>query len=75
MTLQTVKKFGLKVPAEIYRFIVLLVIGGLLTGAVITSRHQNIVTDVIEAKQKFQQPKNHQRAEGRFIPTPKALVS
>ena len=55
------------------RLAVVGIIAGLLTTAVIYSRDENVATEVIPqgSKQKFQQPKDREQAEGRFIPTPK----
>lgn len=67
------KKFGLKIPAEICRLAVVGIVASLLTIAVIYSRNENIATEVTQqgSKQKFQQPKDREQAEGRFIPTPR----
>jgi hypothetical protein len=60
-------------PAEMRRLAVVGIIASLLTSAVIYSRDENVATEVTPqgSKQKFQQPKDREQAEGRFIPTPK----
>jgi hypothetical protein len=67
------KKFRFEIPAEMHRLAVVGIIASLLTAAVIYSRDENVAMDVTPqgSKQKFQQPKDREQAEGRFIPTPK----
>ena len=54
-----------------YRLAVVGVIASGLAVAVIYSRDQNVEVTPPDSKQKFQQPKDREQAEGRFIPTPK----
>ncbi|HMA73420.1 MAG TPA: hypothetical protein VKP67_18345 [Xanthobacteraceae bacterium] len=67
------QKFRFEVPAELRRLGVVGIIGSLLAVAVICSRGENVAAEVTpqNAKQKFQQTKDRQQAEGWFIPTPK----
>src|ERR1700730_12079795 len=62
-----------EIPAEMRRLAVVGISASLLTTAVIYSRDENVATEVTPqgSKQKFQQPKDREQAEGRFIPTPK----
>ena len=55
------------------RLAVVGIIASLLTTAVSYSRDENVAAEVTPqgSKQKFQQPKDREQAEGRFIPTPK----
>jgi hypothetical protein len=62
------KNFKCEIPAEMYRLALVGAIGGLLTSAVIYSRSGNVATKVAPPE-TFQQPKDRQQAEGRFIPT------
>lgn len=67
------KNFKFEIAAEMYRLALVGTIGGLLTSAVIYSRSGNVAMEITPhgSKQTFQQPKDRQQAEGRFIPTPK----
>jgi hypothetical protein len=62
-----------EIPAEMYRLALVGTIAGLLTIAVTYSRDENVATEATEhvSKLAFQQPKDREQAEGRFIPTPK----
>jgi hypothetical protein len=73
MKVHVFRKFELKIPAEIYRLAWVGTVAGLLTIAVIYSRDGNIPTDGTQhgLKLAFQQPKDREQAEGRFIPRPK----
>ena len=73
MEVNVLKKFRFEIPAEMRRLAVVGIVASLLTTAVIYSRDENVATEVIPqgSKQKFQQPKDREQAEGRFIPTPK----
>ena len=67
-----------KIPQELRRFAVLVVVAGMLTTAVIYSRDQHVTSEDIEggSQQAFQQPKNRpQQAEGWFTPTPRSVMS
>jgi len=67
------KNFKFESSAEMFRLALVGTIGGLLTSAVIYSRSGNVAMEITPhgSKQTFQQPKDRQQAEGRFIPTPK----
>jgi hypothetical protein len=73
IVIHVLKKFRFEIPAEMRRLAVVGIIASLLTTAVIYSRDKNVATEVNpqDSKQKFQQPKDREQAEGRFIPTPK----
>jgi hypothetical protein len=62
-----------EIPAEMYRLALVGTVAGLLTVAVIYSRDGNVSMEATEhvSKLAFQQPKDREQAEGRFIPTPK----
>ena len=64
-------KFGFEIPAEMCRLAVVAINASLLTTAVIYSREEKVATEVTPqgSRQKFQQSKNREQAEGRFIPT------
>lgn len=66
-------KYRFEIPTEIRRLAALGIIAGLLSIAVIYSRENHVGAELTQqgAKQKFQQPKDRQQAEGWFIPTPK----
>jgi hypothetical protein len=70
------KKFGFEIPAEMRRLTVVGIVASLVTTAAIYSRDQNVATQVNPqgSKQRFQQPKDPEQAEGRFIPTPKVAA-
>jgi hypothetical protein len=63
-----------KIPQELRRFVVLGVVAGMLTTAVVYSRDEHVPSGGIGngSKQAFQQPKDRQQAEGWFIPTPRS---
>jgi hypothetical protein len=63
-------KFRFKIPAEKCRLAVVAINASLVTTAVIYSREEKVATEVAPqgSRQKFQQPKNREQAEGRFIP-------
>ena len=65
-----------EIPAEMRRLAVVGIIASLLTTAVIYSRDENVATEVTPqgSKQKFQQPKDREQAEGWFVPTPKVAA-
>jgi hypothetical protein len=67
------KNFTVEIPTEMYRLALVGTIAGLLTIAVTYSRDENVATEATEhvSKLAFQQPKDREQAEGRFIPTPK----
>jgi hypothetical protein len=66
-------KFGFKIPAEMCRLAIIGIIASLLTIAVIYSRRETVATETAQgSKQKFQQPKDREQAEGWFTPTPRA---
>jgi hypothetical protein len=69
------KKFKFEIPPEMYRLALVGTFASLLTSAVIYSRGGNVVAEVAPhgSIQTFQQPKDRQQAEGRFIPTQKIL--
>jgi hypothetical protein len=73
IVIHVLKKFRFEIPAEMCRLAVVGIIASLLTTAMIYSRDKNVATEVTPegSKQKFQQPKDREQAEGRFIPTPK----
>jgi hypothetical protein len=62
-----------KIPAELRRFAVVGVVGGIVATAVIYSRGEHpVLEDVwVDSKLAFQQPKERQQAEGWFTPTPR----
>ena len=66
-----------KIPQELRRFAVLVVVAGMVTTAVIYSRDQHVTSEDIEggSQQAFQQPKNRPQAEGWFTPTPRSVIS
>jgi hypothetical protein len=67
------RNFTFEIPAEMYRLALVGTVAGLLTVAVIYSRDGNVSTEATQhgLKLAFQQPKDREQAEGRFIPTPK----
>ena len=67
------KKFEFEIPAEMSRLAVVGTLVSLLASAVSYSRDENVAAELNRhsSKQTFQQPKDRQQAEGRFIPTPK----
>ena len=67
------KQFKFEIPAEMYRLALVGALASLLTGAAIYSRDATVAAEVARhgSKQTFQQPKDREQAEGRFIPTPK----
>ena len=67
------KKIRFEILTEMRRLAVAGIIASLLATAVIYSRDENVATEVTPqgSKQKFQQTKDREQAEGRFIPTPK----
>jgi hypothetical protein len=69
--IHVLRNFRFEIPAEMYRLAGVVTIAGLLTAAVIYSRDENVATEISlqSSKQKFQQSKNREQAEGRFIPT------
>jgi hypothetical protein len=69
------RHFKFEIPAEMYRLALVGTIGGLVTIAVIYSRDVNISAEATPhgSKLAFQQPKDREQAEGRFIPTPKVV--
>jgi len=73
IVIHVLKKFRFNIPAEMRRLAVVGIIASLLTTAVIYSRDQTVATEVNpqSSKQKFQEPRDREQAEGRFIPTPK----
>jgi hypothetical protein len=72
MKVHVLRNFKFEVPAEMYRLALVGAVAGLLTVAVIYSRDGNIPTDTQHGlKLAFQQPKDREQAEGRFIPRPK----
>jgi hypothetical protein len=62
-----------EIPAEMYRLALVGTVASLLTVAVIYSRDGSVSTEATQhgLKLAFQQPKDREQAEGRFIPTPK----
>ena len=70
MVIHVLKKFRFEIPAEMCRLAAVGIIASVLTIAVSYSRDENVGAEVTP-KQKFQQPKDREQAEGRFIPTPK----
>jgi len=70
IVIHVLKKFRFEIPAEMSRLAVVGIIASVLTIAVSYSRDKNVAAEVTP-KQKFQQPKDREQAEGRFIPTPK----
>jgi len=62
-----------KIPQELRRLAVAGVVAGIVTTAVIYSRGEHPVLEEIwlGSKLAFQQPKEHQQAEGWFTPTPR----
>ena len=67
------QKFPFEIPAELHRLGVVGIIASLLAVAVICSRGENVAAEVTpqSAKQKSQQTKDRQQAEGWFIPAPR----
>jgi hypothetical protein len=65
-------KFKFQIPAEMYRLALVGTVAGLLAIAVNYSRDENVATKDAPPglKLAFQQPKDREQAEGRFIPTP-----
>jgi hypothetical protein len=66
-----------KIPQELRRLAVLGVVAAILATAIAYSHNEHATSEDIEggSKQAFQQPKDHQQAEGWFIPTPRSVVS
>jgi hypothetical protein len=62
-----------QIPAEMYRLALVGTVASLLTVAVSYSHDGNVSTEATQhgLKLAFQQPKDREHAEGRFIPTPK----
>jgi hypothetical protein len=73
MVIHVSKNFRFEIPAEMCRLAVVGIIASLLTTGVIYSRDEKVATEVTPQglKQKFQQPKDREQAEGWFNPTPK----
>jgi hypothetical protein len=73
IVIPVLNKFRFEIPAEMRRLAVVGIIASLVTTAVIYSRDKNVAAEVTPegSRQKFQQPKDREQAEGRFIPTPK----
>ena len=67
------RNFKYEIPAEMYRLALVGTIAGLVTIAVIYSRDGNVAMEATshDSKLAFQQPKDREQAEGRFIPTSK----
>ena len=65
-----------KIPQELRRFAVLVVVAGMVTTAVIYSRDQHVTSEDIEggSQQAFQQPKNRQQV-GRMVYADTALCN
>ena len=65
------RNFKYEVPAEMYRLALVGTIAGLVAIAVIYSRDGNVAMEATshDSKLAFQQPKDHEQAEGRCIPT------
>jgi hypothetical protein len=62
-----------EIPTEMCRLALVGTVAGLLAIAVSYSRDGNVSTEAAkhDSKLAFQQPKDREQAEGRFIPTPK----
>jgi hypothetical protein len=73
MVIYVSKNFRFEIPAEMCRLAVVGFIASLLTTGVIYSRDEKVAIEVTPQglKQKFQQPKDREQAEGWFNPTPK----
>ena len=73
MVIHVSKNFRFEIPAEMCRLAVVGIIASLLTTGVIYSRDEKVATEVTSQglKQKFQQPKDREQAEGWFNPAPK----
>jgi len=73
MVIHGSKKFRFEIPAEMCRLAIVGIIASLLTTGVIYSRDEKVATEVASQglKQKFQQPKDREQAEGWFNPAPK----
>lgn len=71
--ISALKKYSVRIPAEMCRLAAVWIIASLLSTGVIVSRGENVVTEAPPhgSKQTFQQPKDRELAEGWFIPTPK----
>jgi hypothetical protein len=67
------RNFKFEIPAEMYRLALVGTVAVLLTIAVTYSRGGNVGTEATQhgLKLTFQQPKDREQAEGRFISTPK----
>jgi hypothetical protein len=67
------RNFKFEIQAEMYRLASVGTVAGLLMVAVIYSRDGIVSTEATQhgLKLAFQQPKDREQAEGRFIPTPK----
>ena len=60
----------LKVPGEISRLAVVVVMAGFVATGVIYSRKENVAEDMgNDLKQALRQPEDRQQAEGWFTPT------
>jgi len=73
MVIHVSKNFRFEIPAEMCRLAVVGIVASLLTTGVIYSRDEKVAIEVTPQglKQKFQQPKDREQAEGWFNPTPK----
>ena len=73
MVIYVSKNFRFEIPAEMCRLAVVGIVASLLTTGVIYSRDEKVAIEVTLQgfKQKFQQPKDREQAEGWFNPTPK----
>jgi hypothetical protein len=73
MVIHASNNFRFEIPAEMCRLAVVGIIASLLTTGVIYSRDEKVAIEVTPQglKQKFQQPKDREQAEGWFNPTPK----
>jgi hypothetical protein len=73
MVIHASNNFRFEIAAEMCRLAVVGIIASLLTTGVIYSRDEKVATEVTSQglKQKFQQPKDREQAEGWFNPAPK----
>ena len=73
MVIHASNNFRFEIAAEMCRLAVVGIIASLLTTGVIYSRDEKVATEGTSQglKQKFQQPKDREQAEGWFNPTPK----
>ena len=76
MVIHASNNFRFEIPAEMCRLAVVGIIASLLTTGVIYSRDEKVAIEVPPQvlKQKFQQPKDREQAEGWFVPTPKVAA-